>query len=193
MTIEFCRQKGCIRSNFCVPTNLEQAIFSMAPSNKGKVPTPAIQIVSDLHLEAHQAYSFYQIPPAPGASYLALLGDIGNVTNNHIGGFTTFLTTQLNNFPGGVLFVPGNHEAYGSDYPTAIQALTNITTNSVPPKRLIVLDRTEFRPPESPGTVIIGCSLFSHVPEQHRKAVSLGLNDFYHINNWDVNNHNAAQ
>ncbi|KAK4033327.1 hypothetical protein C8A01DRAFT_40215 [Parachaetomium inaequale] len=56
----------------------------------------------------------------------------------------------------------------------------------------VLLDRTAFRLPES-GTVVLGCSLFSHVPPQSQMAVGMGLNDFFHTDGgWDVDAHNAA-
>jgi hypothetical protein len=48
----------------------------------------AIQIVSDLHLEAPKAYDVFDI--VPQAPYLALLGDIG--LSSHGDEFLGFLT-----------------------------------------------------------------------------------------------------
>jgi hypothetical protein len=70
----------------------------------------AVQILSDLHLEAPPAYDIFKITPK--APYLALLGDIGNAVA-HKSGFMGFLSRQLKQFRA-VLFVLGNHEAYHS-------------------------------------------------------------------------------
>ncbi len=55
----------------------------------------------------------------------------------------------------------------------------------------VVLDRVAFRLPDC-NTVVLGCSLFSLIPPESRMAVSLGLNDFFHISDWDVDAHNEA-
>jgi len=40
--------------------------------------------------------------------------------------------------------------------------------------------------------VILGCSLLSSISAENHMAVSLGLNDFFVINDWDVDSHNEA-
>lgn len=79
----------------------------------------AVQILSDLHLEAPKGYDIFEI--VPKVPYLALLGDIGNITT-HKDECLAFLTLQLKHFRS-VLFVPGNHEAYGSNWPDTLTTL----------------------------------------------------------------------
>ncbi len=79
----------------------------------------AIQILSDLHLEAPKAYDVFEIEPK--APHLALLGDIGNVVA-HKQDFLGFLDRQLRKFRT-VIFFPGNHEAYHSDWPETLDIL----------------------------------------------------------------------
>ena len=79
----------------------------------------AIQILSDLHLEAPKAYDIFEI--VPKAPYLALLGDIGNIIP-HKDECISFLKRQLRQFRA-VLFVPGNHEAYHSTWPETLNTL----------------------------------------------------------------------
>lgn len=55
----------------------------------------------------------------------------------------------------------------------------------------MLLDRTTFRLPDS-NIIILGYSLFSHVPQENHQAVSFGLNDFFHTSGWDVDAHNEA-
>ncbi|RFU26965.1 hypothetical protein B7463_g9365, partial [Scytalidium lignicola] len=52
-------------------------------------------------------------------------------------------------------------------------------------------DRAVYRMPDT-NVVILGCSLFSSISAESEMAVGLGLNDFFDINNWDVNSHNEA-
>ncbi|OAA61961.1 hypothetical protein SPI_04820 [Niveomyces insectorum RCEF 264] len=157
----------------------------------------AVQIVSDLHLEAPKAYDVFEI--VPRAPVLALLGDIGNV-EPHMVDLAAFLERQLRQFHA-VLFVPGNHEAYHSTWPRTLAILRSFE-ETVRARRaagdaalgeLVVLDRGAYRLPGPSGTVVLGCPLFSYVPPERATAVSMGLNDFRQIGDgWDVAAHNRA-
>lgn len=152
----------------------------------------AIQIVSDLHLEVGKAYDIFEIEPK--APHLALLGDIGNVAA-HKDDFLAFLTRQRRQFQT-VMLVLGNHEAYHSNWPETLAILHSFQQESSAPSKdpslgdFVLLDRSVFRLPNSNNTIILGCSLFSHVPPESEMAVSMGLNDFYQIDGWDVAAHN---
>ncbi|KAG6097963.1 hypothetical protein E4U30_000149 [Claviceps sp. LM220 group G6] len=149
-----------------------------------------IQIVSDLHLESPKGYDLYDIPAK--APYLALLGDIGNVVP-HKDDLFDFLTRHLGRFKA-VLFVPGNHEAYEATWKETLAVLRAFEDKIERDSSLgqfAVLDRGMFRPPGC-DTVILGCSLFSHVPQESQMAVEMGLNDFFQIQDWTVADHNEA-
>ncbi|KAI9841436.1 MAG: hypothetical protein M1837_000712 [Sclerophora amabilis] len=150
----------------------------------------AVQILSDLHLEAPKAYDIFEI--VPKAPYLALLGDVGNIAS-HKDDCLGFFTRQLNQFRA-VLFVPGNHEAYHSNWPGTLDILRAFELDVRKDTSLgefVLLDRAAF---QLPGTnvAILGCSLFSFVPPESQMAVSLGLNDFFQTSGWDVGMHNEA-
>ncbi|KAH8665288.1 hypothetical protein BGZ60DRAFT_506259 [Tricladium varicosporioides] len=113
----------------------------------------AVQVLSDLHLEAPKAYDFFNI--IPKAPYLALLGDIGNVASHK--------------------------DDVGSEG----------VRNNASLGDFILLNRAVYRMPDT-NIVIIGCSLFSFIPAENHMAVGLGLNDFFVINDWDVDLHNEA-
>ena len=151
----------------------------------------SIQILSDLHLEAPVAYDIFEIVPA--APYLALLGDIGTV-KKHKADFLAFLTRQLAQFRA-VLFVPGNHEAYGSSWDEALETLREFEQHvrkDASVGDFILLDREVFWLPGT-DTAVLGCSLFSFVPPQSEMAVSFGLQDFFQTEGgWDVGKHNEA-
>lgn len=150
----------------------------------------AVQILSDLHLEAPKAYDIFEI--VPKAPYLALLGDIGNVASHKDECFA-FLTRQLNQFRA-VLFVPGNHEAYHSNWPCTLDILRDFeqaVRENASLGEFVLLDRAVFRLPYS-NIAILGCSLFSSIPPENHMAVSLGINDFFQTNDWDVDTHNKA-
>ncbi|KAK1996225.1 calcineurin-like phosphoesterase [Colletotrichum falcatum] len=150
----------------------------------------ALQIVSDLHLEAPKAYDMFDI--VPRAPCLALLGDIGNVAA-HKTDILAFLIRQLKSFRT-VLFVPGNHEAYHSSWPETLKILRNFEQEAREDDSVgdfILLDRKAYRMPDS-NVVVLGCSLFSSIPPQSADSVSMGLNDFFQINDWEVGAHNEA-
>ncbi|OQE46966.1 hypothetical protein PENCOP_c001G01299 [Penicillium coprophilum] len=155
------------------------------------------QILSDLHLENPSAYDLFKI--SPKAPYLALLGDIGVAKD---AGFITFIETQLRQFQI-VFFLLGNHEPYHSTWEETKQALHRFSA-SVDRRRsttvqdghpeiigsFVFLDQTRYD--LSSDVTVLGCTLFSRVSEAHKEHVSYGLNDFYHIEDWTVDDHTAA-
>ena len=82
-----------------------------------------IQLLSDLHLEAHPHW----VPtPASGADLLVLAGDIGSYQTGSSLTDTDFGLARfspLQGWPTPVLFVPGNHEYDGLDFDMAHQRL----------------------------------------------------------------------
>lgn len=160
----------------------------------------AIQVLSDLHLESPKGYDIFEI--VPKAPYLALLGDIGNIVP-HRELFLAFLTCQLRQFQA-VMFVPGNHEAYGATWPETLSILedfeqtvqkTRSGANSDGLSRFVILNRGIFELPtvdDQNQTIVLGCSLFSHVPPQSEMAVDMGLQDFFQTSAWSVRAHNAS-
>lgn len=150
----------------------------------------AVQILSDLHLEAPKAYDIFEI--VPKAPYLALLGDIGNVVS-HKDDYLAFLTRQLNQFRA-VLLVPGNHEAYHSNWPDTLAILHTFEQDvhkNTSLGKFVLLDHAVFWLPGT-NVAILGCSLFSFILPESHMAVSFGLNDFFQTSDWDVGMHNEA-
>lgn len=78
-----------------------------------------IQLLSDLHLEAHPHW----VPqPAPGADVLVLAGDIGSYQSGSQladADFGLRLFSPLAGWPTPVIFVPGNHEYDALDFDEA--------------------------------------------------------------------------
>ena len=121
-----------------------------------------------------------------------LLGDIGNLAA-HKDECLGFLRKQIAQFRA-VLFVPGNHEAYHSSWPEVLNVLLAFESDvrkDVSLGEFVLLDRAAY---SLPGTnvTILGCSLFSFVPNRSHLAVGTGLNDFFSTSDWDVDAHNAA-
>lgn len=149
-----------------------------------------IQVLSDLHLEAPQAYDVFEI--VPRAPHLALLGDIGNI-KEHKTDCIAFLTKQLRQFST-VLFIPGNHEAYHSTWPATLDTLQAFEEDVRKDSSLgesVLLDRRAYQVPGT-NVIILGCSLFSLVPPEAEADVGLELNDFYQTDGWDVPAHSQA-
>ena len=85
-----------------------------------------LQLLSDLHLEAHP---HFQPEPADGAQVLVLAGDIGSyqaggLLQDEDFGLARFSPLpQYAGWPTPVLFVPGNHEYDGQDFDAAHERL----------------------------------------------------------------------
>jgi predicted phosphodiesterase len=78
-----------------------------------------IQLLSDLHLEAHPNWV---ATPAPGAELLVLAGDIGSYQTGSLLTDPDFGLARFSprlGWPTPVLFVPGNHEYDGLDFDQA--------------------------------------------------------------------------
>jgi predicted phosphodiesterase len=78
-----------------------------------------LQLLSDLHLEAHP---HWRAQPAPGADLLVLAGDIGSYQAGSQLVDQDFGLAQFsprNGWPTPVVFVPGNHEYDGLDFDLA--------------------------------------------------------------------------
>ncbi len=78
-----------------------------------------IQLLSDLHLEAHP---HWVAQPAPGADVLVLAGDVGSYqTGSQLvdNDFGLGQFSPLNGWPTPVVYVPGNHEYDGMDFDAA--------------------------------------------------------------------------
>lgn len=88
-----------------------------------------IQLLSDLHLEAHPAFA---PSPAPGADLLVLAGDIGSyqsgsqLADDDFGLARFSPLPQFAGWPTPVVFVPGNHEYDMQDFDAAQQRLRQV-------------------------------------------------------------------
>jgi hypothetical protein len=88
-----------------------------------------IQLLSDLHLEAHPHFT---PEPAPAADVLVLAGDIGSyqagglLTDPEFGLARFSPLPQFGGWPVPVLFVPGNHEYDAQDFDVANHRLRTV-------------------------------------------------------------------
>jgi predicted phosphodiesterase len=152
-----------------------------------KPSTSTFQILSDLHLEVGQQYSAFEVPVS--APYLILAGDIGRLIDYKP--YLDFLAKQTNLFKK-VFLVLGNHEFYGLSFTAAISEARRLASEPVLQGRLVLLDRTRYDVSECPGVTILGCVLWSNIPESAREVVTSKVKDFQKIIEWTVDDHNKA-
>lgn len=148
--------------------------------------SPSCQILSDLHLEVGQQYGSFNIPPA--APYLILAGDIGRLIDYDA--YLGFLATQTTNFDK-IFLVLGNHEFYGFSFTAGLEQARKLEQEPVLSGKLVLLHQKRFDIPNS-KTTILGCTLWSNIPEEAREIVRIKVKDFEKIDGWTVDTHNAA-
>lgn len=157
-------------------------------SNKAAKPTTAtlpLQVLSDLHLEVGNQYTDFDFPTA--APNLILAGDIGLLSNYDA--YLHFLHKQTTRYDR-VFLVLGNHEFYGLDFSTAHSAARKLEKEPRLEGKLSFLHQTRI---DLPGAVtILGCTLWSHVPDEAKEIVGKKVNDFRRIEDWTVDCHNDA-
>ncbi|KAF5381580.1 hypothetical protein D9615_005590 [Tricholomella constricta] len=158
-----------------------------------------IQVLSDLHLEFERLSNledsgydgdFYKFDFPARADTIALLGDIGMTRDERL---FDWLRVQLKRFKT-VLFLSGNHEAYGSSleeshgrlvqFCVECDALADNSPSERPPGRFILLDR--MRHNLSATVTVLGCTLWSRLDPDKLDILRQSLNDFRHIENFNL-------
>ncbi|GFN11306.1 hypothetical protein AtubIFM55763_008236 [Aspergillus tubingensis] len=145
----------------------------------------SFQILSDLHLEVNQHYSSYEIPAC--AEHLILAGDIGRLTDYE--DYRNFLQKLTDRFKL-VFLVLGNHEFYNETFETGIERAKRLEQDPAFNGRLIVLHQKRYDVPGS-NVSILGCTLWSKVPQELADIVQSKVKDFQRIADWSVEDHNA--
>ena len=166
----------------CVST-VGARLLNRAP--KSTVATLAFQVLSDLHLELGQQYSLFDFPAT--APNLVLAGDIGLLS--HYDAYLDFLQKQTARYDR-VFLVLGNHEFYGLDFAAALSTARKLEKEPCLEGKLAFLQQNRV---DLPGAVtILGCTLWSRVPDEAKGIVSSKVNDFRKIQDWTVDCHNNA-
>ncbi|TPR07543.1 CorA-like Mg2+ transporter family protein [Aspergillus niger] len=145
----------------------------------------SFQILSDLHLEVNQQYSSYEIPAC--AEYLILAGDVGRLTDYN--DYRNFLQKQTDRFRS-VFLLLGNHEFFNETFDTGIEMAKQLEEDPAFDGRLIVLHQKRYDVPGS-NVSILGCTLWSKVPQESVEVVQSKVKDFQRISDWSVDDHNA--
>ncbi|KAE8356060.1 calcineurin-like phosphoesterase [Aspergillus coremiiformis] len=149
-------------------------------------PSLAFQVLSDLHLEINQQYLSYEIPAC--AQHLILAGDIGRLVDYD--DYRDFLQRQTDRFHL-VFLVLGNHEFYNGSFTAGLERARQLEQEPSLNGRLIILDRKRYDIPGSRISVL-GCTLWSKVPDESRDIVQSKIKDFQKITGWTIDDHNAT-
>ncbi|TVY34875.1 Uncharacterized protein LOCC1_G008748 [Lachnellula occidentalis] len=156
-----------------------RSLFSKSSSH-------SFQILSDLHLEVGQQYSTFEIPPS--APYLILAGDIGRLIDYD--SYLAFLARQTQGFEK-VFLVLGNHEFYGLSFSAGLEQAQKLELEPILNRKMVLLHQKRFDGPNS-SISILGCTLWSTIPDDARQVVQMRVKDFEKIKDWSVDKHNAA-
>ncbi|KAJ5416794.1 uncharacterized protein N7487_000344 [Penicillium crustosum] len=128
-------------------------------------------VLSDLHPEINQQYSF----GTPVCSkYLILAGDIGRLEDyNH---YRDFLQNQTSKFE--IVFLAlGNHEFYETTFNSGLEKVKQV--------------EKEPYIPDS-GVTLLGCTLWSQIPQESTDIVHSKISYFQKIKGWSVEQHNKT-
>ncbi|KAF3482876.1 uncharacterized protein GIQ15_02200 [Arthroderma uncinatum] len=162
-----------------VTVNLKSAVFHQPPSHPVK-----FQYISDLHLEDGQRYETFVVPRT--APYLILAGDIGCFCNYKE--YVAFLAIQCSQFDH-VFLVLGNHEFYWITHKDGLQAAKSLEDEPQLAGKLTLLNRN--RVDINRRVTILGCTMWSHIPEDSKLWVRMKVSDCSIIKEWTVEAHNT--
>ncbi|KAG7112642.1 hypothetical protein HYQ45_017187 [Verticillium longisporum] len=147
---------------------------------------PRVQILSDLHLEVCQQYTSYHFPSS--APLLLLGGDIGRLIDYE--GYRRFLEAQVARYRK-VFLVLGNHEFFGLDYDAGLAQARRLAAEPSLAAGLVLLHKTRWDDPGS-GLTILGCTLWSALPDDSHDLVRTSVSDYAHIHAWTPARHNEV-
>lgn len=151
-----------------------------------------MQILSDLHLETFPTYNQYKHTVPETATYLALLGDIGHVVDVD---FEKLIEKLLDHYAV-VFYLLGNHDTARLSMTAAKQRVRALEKrlNQVADQRTIgrfvFLDSRRYD--VDSRMTILGCTLYSHVPEDRLELVGGNMIEFIETPGWTVWSHNTA-
>ncbi|RDA84025.1 hypothetical protein CP532_2928 [Ophiocordyceps camponoti-leonardi (nom. inval.)] len=145
-----------------------------------------LQILSDLHLEVGKQYASFTFPAT--APYLLLAGDIGRLID--YGDYLAFLQSLSARYKT-VFLVLGNHEFYGIDYESGLDQAQRLVREPSLAGTVVLLHKARWDDPDSSLT-ILGCTLWSDIPEDRYAIVEAKIKDFSKISAWSVQKHNKA-
>ncbi|KAL2823031.1 Metallo-dependent phosphatase-like protein [Aspergillus granulosus] len=146
----------------------------------------SFQVLSDLHLEVNQQYLSFEVPRC--SKHLILAGDVGRLVDYD--SYRGFLQKQTDQFEL-VFLILGNHEFYDDTFAAGLQKARQLEQEPSLNGRLILLHQGRYDIPGS-NITILGCTLWSKVPDEARDIVQLMIQDFKNIRDWTVGDHNGS-
>ncbi|KAF3065678.1 Uncharacterized protein CFAM422_009599 [Trichoderma lentiforme] len=147
-------------------------------------PRVRIQILSDLHLEIGQQYTSYTFPVT--APFLLLSGDIGRLIDYD--NYVAFLEAQASRYKK-VFLVLGNHEFYELDYDSGLGMAQRLSEEASLKDSIVLLNKSRWDDPDS-NLTILGCTLWSAIPEEAVPIIEAKISDFKKITGWTTLKHN---
>ncbi|KAK7755847.1 hypothetical protein SLS62_002133 [Diatrype stigma] len=163
-----------------------ERLRKILPRRLRRLASPRIQILSDLHLDIGQQYSSYEFPVS--APFLLLGGDIGRLADYDP--YRKFLEKLVGRYER-VFLVLGNHEFYGLSYEAGIAQARRLSEEPSLADSLVLLHRTRWDDPGS-GLTILGCTLWSDIPNTAEAIFESKINDFKKIDGWTVPKHSQV-
>ncbi|KAM4054326.1 calcineurin-like phosphoesterase [Hirsutella rhossiliensis] len=163
-----------------------RAFFKALPRRLRRPGRHRLQILSDLHLEVGQQYSTFAFPAT--APFLLLAGDIGRLVDYNR--YLCFLQALASRYQK-VFLVLGNHEFYGMDYESGLVAAHRLSEEPSLANTLVLLDKARWDDPNS-NLTILGCTLWSAIPDEACGLVESKVNDFKKIIGWTARKHNKV-
>jgi predicted phosphodiesterase len=151
-------------------------------------PRPRVQVLSDLHLEAGQQYTSFANSFPATAPFLVLAGDVGRVIDHD--DYLKFIQAQAKRYQK-VFLVLGNHEFYDLDYDSAVAQAKSLVREPSLGGKVVLLHRSRWDDPDS-NLTILGCTLWSSIPEDIFDDVRAKVKDYQRIISWTPQHHNAA-
>jgi len=133
------------------------------------------QILSDLHLEVCGQYTSFEIPHC--APFLLLAGHIGRLIDYDL--YLALLAKQTKSFEK-VFLVLGNHEFYGLSFSAGLEVARKLVAEPVLEGKVVWLHQRRFDIPDSTLT-ILGCTLWSKIPDDAREVVEMKVKYFQKI------------
>ncbi|GAQ91717.1 hypothetical protein KFL_008380070 [Klebsormidium nitens] len=127
------------------------------------------KIVSDLHMEMEHSKELPIIPAV--APHIALLGDISEPRSAEYAALVEDLSRKFET----VLIIAGNHEFYGGEYEEVKSKIAKLAKKH---DNVHFMDRKSI---SLRGVRVIGCTLWSRVPDHARDVVRNTINDYVRI------------
>ena len=157
---------------------------AMKSDRSATTPKLQFQIVSDLHLELDNQYSTYSI--VPQAPYLILAGDTGSLADYE--SYVSFLRRHVTLYKQ-IFLLLGNHEFHHLSQSRTLFLAHRIPQETELRGRVTLLDRT--RVDLANDVTLLGCTLWSSIPNSARAAVRGRVKDYQYIDGWSVDRHNT--